>query len=168
MLLFVPHNMTVESGFSRMKFAESDYKSSLSHDLYDGIRLASDYFDRETLEKYEVPAELLRGISQASRFYTSEERKKFKARQIMKQEGEEVKRTIGIYKRKPDQCLRKEIQETETEIQLIQKQLEGAQARKRRLEEDCKASKKRRDDVLVSNKIIQFFRLTYLNAFFDL
>lgn len=58
--LFLPHNMTVESGFSKMKFYEK---------LYDGIQLTSDYFHQESREKFEILEELLRSISQANRLY---------------------------------------------------------------------------------------------------
>ena len=121
-----------------------------SEKLYDGIRLASDYFHRESLEKFEVPDELLRSMSQASRLYTEEEKKRFKEKQLRMQEASEVKRKIGIYEIKTDQVLSKEIRETENEIEAKEKKLDEARGRKRRLEEDCEASKKRNPGCRVS------------------
>ena len=134
-----------------MKFHESDYQSAFSDNLYDAIRLASDFFDRESLEKFTIPDDLLKSMSQASRLYTEEKtRFKLKEKQILMQEAAEVKRKLGIYERKADTVLNKEIWETETEIEAIEKKLAETREKKRRLEEDCTASKKRREAVSAS------------------
>jgi hypothetical protein len=156
-VLYVPHNMTVESGFSKMKFHENAYKTGFSEKLYDGIRLASDYFHRESLEEFEIPDELLKRLSQASRLYTDEEKRRFLEKQMRNQDATEIKRKIGIYERKNDKALAKEIQETDNEIEAMEKKLQEARSKKRRLEEDCEASKMRRD--MVSSSVIDaFFR----------
>ena len=49
-LLVCPKNMNTESGFSRMKFAETTYQSNFNCETQDSIRIIQEVLDRESLE----------------------------------------------------------------------------------------------------------------------
>ena len=51
-LLYLSHNMIVESGFSKMKFHESDYQPGMRNQLYDAIRFVNDNIQRDVLENF--------------------------------------------------------------------------------------------------------------------
>lgn len=68
-LLALPHNMIVESGFSMMKSTESVHQSKMTHETYDARRIISSFFDRKDFETYQPPKKLLTSISESCRTY---------------------------------------------------------------------------------------------------
>ena len=68
-LLACPNNMNTESGFSRMKFAETTYQSNFNCETYDSIRIIQEVFDRESFESCEFAEELYASIENASSNY---------------------------------------------------------------------------------------------------
>ena len=51
--------MNTESGFSRMKFAESQHRNGFLPEIYDSMRIIQEVFSRDDFEKaFNFPAEL--------------------------------------------------------------------------------------------------------------
>ena len=64
--LYLPHNMIVQSWFSKMKFHESDYQPGMRNQLYDALRFVNDNIQRDALEKFEFVNELNIEMNKAS------------------------------------------------------------------------------------------------------
>ena len=52
-LVLCPHKIIVESGFSKMKFFENDYRCNLGLEMYNAYRVIADNFDRDDFEDFE-------------------------------------------------------------------------------------------------------------------
>ena len=54
--------MMVESGFSKMKFFENDYRCNLGLEMYNAYRVVADNFDRDDFEDFEPTDSLLESV----------------------------------------------------------------------------------------------------------
>ena len=67
-----PHNVMVESGFSKMKFFENDYRCNLGLEMHNGHRVIADNFDRDDFEDFESTDSLLESAKASHRRYKEE------------------------------------------------------------------------------------------------
>ena len=74
MEVILPHNMIVETVFSKMKSTESAYQVNMSANTYNNIRLIKEYLDRDTFECYKTPMTLINSTESASDVCKSEEK----------------------------------------------------------------------------------------------
>ena len=77
-LLYLPHNMIVKSGFSQMKFRGSDYQPGMCNQMYDAIRFVNDNILRNAQEKFEFVNELNIEMNKASIRYHDSEKQRLK------------------------------------------------------------------------------------------
>ena len=69
-LVICPHNMMVESGFSKMKYFENEYRGNLRLDMYNAYRIIADNnFDRETFEEFNILHSLVESVKNANKRY---------------------------------------------------------------------------------------------------
>ena len=71
--MLCPHNMMVESGFSKMKFFEDNYQANFSVDMYNSFRLVADNFSRDAFEDFKPTESLLKLAKSASKMYKDEQ-----------------------------------------------------------------------------------------------
>ena len=151
-MVLCPHNMMVESGFSKMKFLEGDQQSSFSLEMYNAFRLVSDFFDRDCFEDFEPPSSLMDKIKLASSEYKTfcDESKENRCDQTAV--AEVLRGEIGVFKKKTNKELRMEMQAAEKEIRDAEAMLEAAKRRKIELKYLSDRNAERQDKV--SNSII--------------
>ena len=150
--IVIPHNMIVEAGFSKMKFSEGVFQPETGADLYDSLRFVSDFFDRESFEKYIPPQILLNQMSAASHLYKESEKQRMKEKDKLKVKSNELRRQIGIYQRRSSKVLKRELSETEKELAEAEKVLQNIKEKKERLQNEQRGINSRSDDI--SAKIV--------------
>ena len=150
--IVIPHNMIVEAGFSKMKFSEGVFQPGTGADLYDSLRFVSDFFDRESFEKYIPSQTLLNQMSAASHLYKESEKQRMKEEDKLKVKSNELRRHIGIYQRRSSKVLKRELSETEKELAEAEKVLQNIKEKKERLQNEQRGINSRSDDI--SAKIV--------------
>lgn len=106
LLLSLPHNMVVESGFSKMKTVESIHQSRMDAATYDARRIICSHFDRKTFERFQAPQNLMKMISQACSQYKLRQKKKSTI-ELPQLSSSSKSRVTGVYKRRNTQTVDK-------------------------------------------------------------
>ena len=143
-----PHNMMVESGFSKMKFFEDNYQANFSVDMYNSFRLVADNFSRDAFEDFKPTEPLLKLAKSASKMYKDEQ----SSLQEVEKSDNKKHVEVLVFKRKADKALDRELQEAGKE--LAEAEIAFVQAKKRKQELEAMKSGviARRDNV--SDEII--------------
>ena len=143
-----PHNMMVESGFSKMKFFEDNYQANFSVDMYNSFRLVTDNFSRDAFEDFKPTESLLKLAKSASKMYKDEQ----SSFQEVEKSDNKKHVEVLVFKRKADKALDRELQEAGKE--LAEAEIAFVQAKKRKQELEAMKSGviARRDNV--SDEII--------------
>ena len=143
-----PHNMMVESGFSKMKFFEDNYQANFSVDMYNSFRLVADNFSRDAFEDFKPTESLLKLAKSASKMYKDEQ----SSLQEVEKSDNKKHVEVLVFKRKADKALDRELQEAGKE--LAEAEIAFVQAKKRKQELEAMKSGviARRDNV--SDEII--------------
>ena len=142
-LLALPHNMIVESGFSVMKSTESPYQSRMDSSTYDARRVICSYFDRNNFENFEPPPRLLKLISESCARYKQVSKEKKKIELPIQYSSSKGRREIGVYNRRTTLTVTKELTAAEQELAAAEKAVEELRAKKRRLESEKEAKMSR-------------------------
>ena len=125
MEVILPHNMIVETVFSKMKSTESAYQVNMSANTYNNIRLIKEYLDRDTFECYKTPMTLINSTKSASDVCKSEEKEYRELKKGLQAKAETVIGEIGVFKR-PSQ---KELAEVDDEIKKSEELLQAPKAK---------------------------------------
>ena len=141
--MLCPHNMMVESGFSKMKFFEDNYQANFSVDMYNSFRLVADNFSRDAFEDFKSTESLLKLAKSASKMYKDEQSS---LQEIEKSDNKKHVEVL-VFKRKADKALDRELQEAGKE--LAEAEIAFVQAKKRKQELEAMKSGviARRDNV---------------------
>ena len=123
-----PHNMLVESGFSKMKFFEDNYQANFSVDMYNSFRLVADSFSRDAFEDFKPTESLLKLAKSASKMYKDEQ----SSLQEVEKSDNKKHVEVLVFKRKADKALDRELQEAGKE--LAEAEIAFVQAKKRKQE----------------------------------
>ena len=143
-----PHDMMVESGFSKMKFFEDNYQANFSVDMYNSFRLVADNFSRYAFEDFKPTESLLKLAKSASKIYKVEQ----SSLQEVEKSDNKKHVEVLVFKRKADKALDRELQKAGKE--LAEAEIAFVQAKKRKQELEAMKSGviARRDNV--SDEII--------------
>ena len=134
-LLALPHNMIVESGFSMMKSTETLHQSKMTRETHDARRIISSFFNRNDFEKYQPPKKLLTSISESCSTYKKLNKEK---KSVASDFPEHKNRVVSVYKRRTVQVVSQQLSETEKELAAAEKLVDEIRSRKRKLESENK------------------------------
>ena len=149
--VILPHNMIVQTGFSKMKSTESAYQVNMSANTCNNIRLIKEYFDRDTFECYKIPMTLINSTKSASAVCKSEENE---YRELKRACKKKLKRLLA--KLEFSKGHQKELAEVDDEIKKAGELLQAAKAKKQRLN-DSLAAKVGHSDLQSESVITQMF-----------
>ena len=135
LLLSLPHNMVVESGFSKMKTVESIYQSRMDAATYDARRIICSHFDRKNFEAFQASQNLMKMISQASAQYKLLQKKKSTI-ELPQPLSSSKERVTGVYKRRTTQTVDKELGNINEELAAPEQAVEEIRAKKLRLQSE--------------------------------
>ena len=134
--LILPHNMAVESGFSKMKRTEDRFQSNMDCDTYDSKRLVCDFFDRSCFENYKPPQRLLTLMKNAHSAYKNTQKQKTKSANEI--DITALRQKVGVFKRRKTDQISRDISIAEQKLQEAQRRVDKLSAKKRRLEREMK------------------------------
>lgn len=155
-LLIIPHNMSVERGFSEMKVSESKFQSQISLETYDNQRFVCGFFDRKTFETIDPPADLLKLMSDASSMYKSISKEKVEKNAVSRWRAAELRQELQVYKRRTPSNVKAEMLAVDKELKKAEEDLEKLRAKKQKLEKE-RQNHSHREDVISSSIIDKFF-----------
>ena len=116
-LLVYPHNMNTESGFSRMKFAESQHQNCFLPETYDSVRIIQEIFSRDDFDKaFNFPAELCDTIRQAASEYKKSTESKVEENSRKSGHAEDLREELHVFKRMTPLALKNQLKEVDSSI----------------------------------------------------
>ena len=101
-MVLCPHNMMVESGFSKMKFFEGEQQSNFSLEMYNAYRSVSDFFDRDSFEDFEPPPSLMEKVKFASQEYKAFCDENMEMRRDRSAIAESLRGEVCVFKKKDE------------------------------------------------------------------
>jgi len=149
-LLILPHNMSVERGFSEMKHSESKFQANITLETYDSRRFVSGFFSRDTFESYEPPTDLLKLLSEASSKYRAVSKEMTEQKAIVSLKSMELRRELQVYKRRNPSSVKADIIAVDKELKKAEEDMEKLRAKRQKLEEERRSHSDRYETVSAS------------------
>ena len=129
-----PHNMNTESGFSRMKFAESQHQNCFLPETYDSVLIIQEVFSRDDFEKaFNFPAELCDTVRQAASEYKKSTESKVVENSRKRGHAEVLRVELHVFKRMTPLALKNQLNEVDSSIDEAKKALEALEKKKKLL-----------------------------------
>ena len=124
----------VESGFSKMKYFENEYRGNLRLDMYNAYRIIADNnFDRETFEEFNNLHSLVESVKNANKRYKEVEQNRL-TNEIATEEATNLRAEVLVFKRRTNKELVKELKRVRDEVDEAESALAKAKRRRSMLE----------------------------------